>query len=86
MMGFAVKPKDFEKDVMLDSGGEPMEDSLLMAYYNNLRDTCSENNSNVAVVIDSEGKIVCLAPVAVASIIAKLLNQSKDFGEESFFN
>jgi hypothetical protein len=37
----------------------------------------------VAVVIDAEGEIVCFAPIAVARVIARLLDESKDFGDDA---
>lgn len=82
-MTFAVDPKDYEKHIFLQSDGD-VHDRATEKDFLLLKDVCSKYGSHIATVIDAEGEIVCFAPVAVARIIARLLDESKDFGDDLF--
>jgi hypothetical protein len=81
-MTFAVEPKDFEKRIYLLADGE-VKAQASEHDFRRLKDVCAKNDSHVAVVIDAEGEIVCFAPIAVARVIARLLDESKDFGDDA---
>lgn len=80
-MSFAVNPEDFGKHIFVTSGGD-VDDQATLDDFINLKDVCEKNGSHVAIVVDAEGEIICFAPVAVARIIAKLLDESGDFGDD----
>ena len=80
-MAFAVEPRDFEKSIFLQSDGDA-QDRATVDDFQHLADVCSKFGSHVAIVVDAEGEFVCLAPVAVARVIARLLDESQNVGDD----
>ena len=80
-MPFAIEPRDFEKHIFLRSDGD-VHDQATEDDFHYFKDVCSTHGSHVAIVIDAEGEFVCLAPVAVARLIARLLDDCGEFGDD----
>lgn len=83
-MNFAVNPEDFEKNVFISNEGDYVGDDVLLESFHALKEICDKNDSHLVEVIDSECQTVCFAPVKIAELIVKLLNESEEFGEKSF--
>ena len=80
---FATELRDYEKHISVSSGGD-VADSATYGDFHHMVRVCEENGSHVAIVIDAEGSYVCLAPVAVAQLIAQILDASKEFAEDAY--
>ena len=80
-MAFATELRDYEKAIFLVSDGDP-SDKATADEFRELEMVCEKYGSHVATVIDAEGEIVCFAPVAVARLIARLLDASAEFGDD----
>lgn len=76
-MPFATKPHELEKEIGLASDGEPAAAAHLVDL-ELMQSVCAANKTHVAVVIDAESEIVCLAPLYIARLIAKLLTESDE--------
>ena len=80
--GFATKLRDFEKHISVSSGGD-VADAATYGDFHNLKSVCDTHGSHVAIVIDAEGEVVCLAPVEVARLVARLLDGSDVFADDA---
>jgi hypothetical protein len=83
--GFAVELHDFEKHIRVSSGGG-IPDKATYGDFHSLNLVCEKAGTHVAIVIDAEGEIVCLAPIAVAMLIARLLDKSEEFADDAIIN
>ena len=74
--GFATKPEDLEKFCGLESGGE---ETATIDDFLYVEKVCAQYQSKIVRVIDAEGETVCFAPIDIAKLISKLLNECDAF-------